>query len=439
MRTISIQSLQDPYALLKKSIWMYLILLIFEGALRKWLLPGLATPLLIIRDPLALIIIYLAIKNRVIHWNFILVLIVLINIVSLFTTLFMGHGNLWVMLYGLRIYLLHLPLIFIIGNVMNKKDIEQIGFWILVLSIPMVMLILFQFYSPPTAWVNTGIGGEGTAGFDSGTKDFMRPPGTFSFTNGNVMFWGLVQFIIMYFILNQNRIPKVLLYVSSICLIIAIPTSVSRTLFFQQIVAFAFLVLAISNRPKDLQKVIIGAIIFVFFVWGLSQLSFFNKSIDVFLNRFESANKNEGGVEGVLIDRYFGGMIEAIANEKIGDAPIFGQGLGIGSNVGSQLTVGNKTFLISEGEWGRVIGEQGVFLGLILILIRLVLSFNILKQSFIQLSKNNTLPLMLSGYVLLLLPQGQWAQPTALGFAVMVSGLAIAACNTNENNTYKQL
>lgn len=43
-----------PYALYRKAIWIYIFLLIFEGALRKWFLPSLATPLLLVRDPIAI-------------------------------------------------------------------------------------------------------------------------------------------------------------------------------------------------------------------------------------------------------------------------------------------------------------------------------------------------------------------------------------------------
>ena len=41
--------------LLRQLLWLYFWLLIFEGALRRWLLPGLATPLLLVRDPIALL------------------------------------------------------------------------------------------------------------------------------------------------------------------------------------------------------------------------------------------------------------------------------------------------------------------------------------------------------------------------------------------------
>ena len=36
-------------------LWTYFWLLIFEGALRKWVLPGLSNPLLIVRDPVAIL------------------------------------------------------------------------------------------------------------------------------------------------------------------------------------------------------------------------------------------------------------------------------------------------------------------------------------------------------------------------------------------------
>jgi hypothetical protein len=47
------------YAFIKKLIWAYFLLLLFEGALRKWFLPGLSQGLLIIRDPIVIWIYYL--------------------------------------------------------------------------------------------------------------------------------------------------------------------------------------------------------------------------------------------------------------------------------------------------------------------------------------------------------------------------------------------
>ena len=55
----------EIYSLFKKAIWLYIVLLIFEGALRKWFLPSLATPLLVIRDP---IVIWLVIEGWHRNW-----------------------------------------------------------------------------------------------------------------------------------------------------------------------------------------------------------------------------------------------------------------------------------------------------------------------------------------------------------------------------------
>src|SRR5438445_10987131 len=44
-------------------LWVYLALLIGEGALRKWVLPGWSDALLVVRDPLAVVILVLAFRG----------------------------------------------------------------------------------------------------------------------------------------------------------------------------------------------------------------------------------------------------------------------------------------------------------------------------------------------------------------------------------------
>ncbi|RYE35447.1 MAG: hypothetical protein EOP48_30295, partial [Sphingobacteriales bacterium] len=176
--------------LINGCIYLYVFLLIFEGALRKWILPGLAAPLLIIRDPLALYIIFLCWKQKILPSNLFLAGTIWIGFISLFTALFLGHGNLFVALFGSRYLLLHFPLIFIIGQTMDRPGIIRIGKQILLIAIPVTLLTVLQFYSPQSAWVNRGVGGdmEG-AGFNGGALGYFRPPGPFSFTNGNTMFY----------------------------------------------------------------------------------------------------------------------------------------------------------------------------------------------------------------------------------------------------------
>jgi hypothetical protein len=64
-------------------------------------------------------------------------------------------------------------------------------------------------------------------------------------------------------------------------------------------------------------------------------------------------------------------------------------------------------------------------------MIRLFLSLSILKGSYSQLSKGEILPWMLLSYGLLIFPQGGWAQPTALGFSILMGGLMLSSLNTS--------
>src|SRR5438105_10937467 len=53
----------------RQLIWLYLWLLLTEGALRKWVMPRFSDPLLIVRDPVVLVIYLLAIKAHIFPRN----------------------------------------------------------------------------------------------------------------------------------------------------------------------------------------------------------------------------------------------------------------------------------------------------------------------------------------------------------------------------------
>lgn len=420
----------DAYLNIKRAIWVYFLLILFEGALRKWFLPSLATPLLIVRDPVAIYIIVMAWQNKLIPQNFYLGAMVLFAIISSLTTLIVGHGNLPVTIYGARIFLIHFPLIFIIGQVFNRQDVLKVGKVVLWVSIPMIVLTALQFYSPQTAWVNRGVGGElGGAGF-SGALGFYRPPGTFSFTNGTTLFFSLVACYVLYFWIDNNKfVNRTLLIIATAAVIIAIPLSISRTLLFQVIVSIIFTMFFVLRKPKYFNKFLyaIAGLAFVFII--ISQADFFNTALEVFSTRIELASKSEGGLEGTLIDRFLGGLLKALTNSI--NQPIFGLGIGMGTNVGSKILVGEKTFLIAEVEWGRLIGEMGPILGLGVIILRVGLCFQIGIASFKQMRLGEFLPWILCSLGVLSITRGQWSQPTELGFSVFLGGLIVAALIDN--------
>jgi hypothetical protein len=410
---------------LKRGIWAYAALVLFEGALRKWVLPGLATPLLVIRDPLALWLIGRAWQQGYLRSNPYLTTTVLIGIVGTFTAVLLGHGSLPVAVYGARILLLHFPLVFIIGRLFSHDDICKLGLFILWISLGMTVLIALQFYSPQSAWVNRGIGGDTSGSGFSGALDRFRPSGTFSFTNGVTHFYGLLASFLLYFWFQPRGVPRWLLAAATVCLLLAIPLSISRGLFFQVGVAVLFSLVVFTRKPQYVRQLVLAAGVCIVLFVAVKDAPFFEDVTGAFFSRFETANEQEGGVKGVLGDRYLGGFFKAISGT--GQIPFFGHGLGMGTNVGSMLLSGRTTFLISEEEWGRVIGELGPLLGLALILVRVGLCANLALRSYRQLGRNELLPWMLLSCALVTVPQAQWAQPTSLGFSTIIAGFLLAA------------
>jgi hypothetical protein len=411
---------------LKKGIWLYFILLIIEGGLRRWFLPSLATQLLIVRDPLALYLLFTAYRFNVLPKNRFIPLMVWIGVISIFTAIFFGHGNVFVALFGARILMIQFPMLFLIGHIFDRSDVVQMGKVILWMAIPMAILITLQFYSPQSAWVNKGVGDslEG-AGF-SGANGYFRPPGTFSFISGTASFFGLVASFVFYFWLKPQYINKLLLIASTLSLLIAIPTSISRSLFFGTLISLLFFLVAKSSQPgffKNMMQLIIGFLVLIMIVGNTNK---FNTQIETFTARFTSANATEGGLEGTIINRFLGGMVGAFINIDDSHA-ILGQGIGMGTNVGSQLLSGKTTFLIAEGEWGRIIGESGILIGLIIIMVRISMTITYSFKSFKFLRKGEALPWMLLSFGFLNLLQAQWSQPTNLGFYVLIGGLIIAS------------
>lgn len=418
----------DPNRDIKRGIWIFFYLLIFEGALRKWVLPGLSTPLLLIRDPLALWIVWKAWRNDLVPANAYTISMIMVGVISVYTSIFFGHGNFFVALYGSRIWFLYIPVMFVIGNVFTREDIMGMAKSYLWLAIPMTLLITMQFNSPQSAWVNRGVGGnmEG-AGF-SGAMGFFRPPGTFSFATGVSSFYSGLACFVFYYWLNPARVNKKLLIAATICLLIAVPVSIIRGLFFQVGITLVFMILSALRKPKILSKLFPALVGGAFLLFVLGQVPFFQTATEAFTSRFTVANEAEGGLEGVVGDRYFGGMLSAFL--KTTDLPFWGYGSGLGTNVGGQVLTGKASFysvINGEIEWQRIIGELGLLFGIIVIAVRVGLTLKFGLSAYKELIANDFLPWMILPFCLTAIPQGSWGIPTPLGFDVLMGGLMLAS------------
>lgn len=414
---------------LKRVIWLYLILLVFEGALRKWFAPGLATPLLIIRDPLAAFLIFQAFRFRLMPSSPLLLAMFLVGFIAIPIAVIFGHGNPLVAAFGARPFILHFPAMFVIARVLNHDDLVQMGRFLMVVSVGMSALLVLQFYSPQFAFVNVGVGGEGSAGF-AGALGYFRPSGTFSFTSGVAQFYALLAPFVIYGWLRPGVVNRVLLLLATGALILALPFSISRTLIFQVGLTILFAVLVASANPRLFIRTIGAGFGIVVLLFVLASFGVFGDSLDVMTARFTMASEFEGGLEGTLVDRYLGGLFSVFINSD--KWPLFGMGIGMGTNVGAQLLSGEVGFLIAEGEWQRVGGELGIFLALVVISLRVWLTLYAGMLAYSAQKRGDILPWLLLANAATLLPQGDWAQPTGLGFSMVAGAFLLASLKGEE-------
>ena len=145
-RKVTSQAVATEYTFIKKLIWAYFLLLLFEGALRKWFLPSLSQGLLIIRDPIVIWIYFLAYgKNILPLENIYIKNLLLFTLVFAFISFFFA-GTHWATVgYGIRTNLLHFPLIFVMGKVLTHKDVIILGKAIMILALPMTLLLQSNF------------------------------------------------------------------------------------------------------------------------------------------------------------------------------------------------------------------------------------------------------------------------------------------------------
>jgi hypothetical protein len=415
---------------IRRLIWVYFWLLILEGALRKWIFPQISNPLLVIRDPVVLAIFLFSFRARVFPtnaWTVVLIVIGVLTTIATFIQLwpyFPLKSLVMVTGYGIHANFFHLPLIFVMAKVLRFEDVKRIGWWTLLLIIPMSLLMIAQFRAAPDAFLNHTAGGEGEMMMSALGK--VRTAGPFTFVIGVVAYFALASAFLLWGVLKLGVYENWLMAAAGIALVIGIAVSGSRSVVGACGVVFASLLVVFIFRRDALNRV--GQALMVAVVLGfiVSRTPVFREGVNVLFTRFnEVAEATEQSVARGLIARMFSGFGEvAFVMDK---APFFGFGLGIGTNAGANILTGHSMFLLTEGEWSRVVLESGPLLGLAYIFWRVAFAFRILWECIKSLKLGNLLPFFLLSATFLPMLNGQFGQPTVLGFTVFVMGLTLAA------------
>ncbi len=412
---------------IKRLIWVYAILLIFEGSLRKWVLPSLADPLLVIRDPVVAIIYAMAFFSGRFPFNGFVIFSGVLAFGSGVASLIAGQTNLLVILYGIRIDFFHLPLIWIIAEVMNRRDIEKLCSFLLFLAIPMTLLMVWQFQSPMSAPINRGVGSE-EGGQIFGADGKIRPPGFFSFITGPQLFFPLVAAIFLHQVSQRRRLWWPVLVGCGLAILVALPVSISRTVMLGTgITIAAFIATLPLTGLASFGAILRAGVGLGVVAVAVSFLPIFHQGTEVFMSRWETAAAgSDGDAWGSIIGRISGVITVPFQNAMM--SPFFGFGIGVGSNVGARLLQGRLGFFLAEDEWSKIFMELGPLLGGAFIFLRLAITLHLGWKAFRTLiSHSDNLPILLFSATFVAVAQYQWAPPTILGFAVLGAGLTLGA------------
>jgi hypothetical protein len=424
--------MNDPHRTVRRLIWLYFWLLLFEGALRKWLVPGLSNALLIVRDPVVVAIYALALRDRIFPTSG-FVLWTLILAAFSFLASFSGIGTFPVTVYGLRANFLHLPLIALMPRILRGEDVRRMGYALLLLLTPMALLAVKQFIAGPNSAWNVGAGGE-VGGQLFAAVGRVRASGTFSFATGLTTYLAVSTAFLIYDLLGPRGYPRWLTFSAVPAIALALVISGSRTAVISvAIVCFLGLVVGV-RRPAQIaaafQLILLSAIAVAGLAWGTA---IFHQGMEVHRQRFEGG----GGVREGILMRF--GQEFVAAGDALSNAPALGMGLGVGTNVGAELLRGHREFSLGEGEWQRVILESGVVLGGCYIALRVAMLFSVAGRALLAYRAGRILPLLLVGAGGLDLANGQFGQPTTLGFSVFVAGLALTATQPEKTLSPAQL
>ena len=418
------------HQMFRRLVWLYIVLLLIEGSLRKWVLPQLSDVLLLARDPIVLFSYFLAIRHKIFPFNLYVVSAWGLMLLCFVLALLFAHGNFIVAAYGFKGNVLHIPFAFIIGKVLNRNDVVILGKWWLWATLGMTVLICMQFYSPQSAWVNMGVGGDtGGAGF-GGALGRFRPPGTFSFIIGVTWFYVFSTAFLICGLTMHKGYSKWLLIASAMAIIVAMPVSISRMMVLASALTLIIGIISSSRQKNALLRYGRFALFIIVGVLLASSMPVFDDARDAFLSRWTSSTED---FKSSIIDRTLGDFMRPFVSDR--DIPIFGFGLGAGTQVGLQLLSGARSFALGESDWERIVCELGKMFGILFLLWRVALTIGLGRSAMRAFRNGNGMGLIFlsaTAYNLLVGPLGQ---VTVSGFVVIGIGLTIASMGIPKTKT----
>ena len=426
------------------AVLLIYLLAIFEGSLRKWVLPQFSQYIFFIRDPVLLYVYLLATQAglwpRRSAWLQLSWLLAGLGVVLVVVQAAVGgfsDTRLLLAVYGWRSYFFYLPLAFLIGDQFRRADLARFAKLTLLLAVPIAALVTLQFYSPINSPINVGLASDAEFQFRGlGLNgEHTRPMGPFSSGAGQQQFVATATVFLLAFALlpaARRGFSSVLLGVAAAAVMVCAALSGSRGTVLQCVLAGVFAVLlGLIGRGAALKfkALTLPALL------GLTALVLypivFPEGFAAFTDRWTNAGKAESNFQGGVFGRALYGFVDFI---RLVDAvPALGYGLGYGGNASITLRAevdGVKPGNLAETDFARHMVDLGPALGMGFIVLRVTLALWLARRVWrATRASADPMPLLLFSYASYAIMLGQITGQGAINvYAWLFTGLCIAAC-----------
>lgn len=420
-----VQGYEARRAFVVRAVMFIYILSLVEGPLRKWFLPGLAAPLTLLRDPFVIALYAHALLSGLMMRRGMAALwLGFAAVTSWFGLLQYMAGGLglsgWML--GVRTYWLYMPLAFVVGSAFRPDDVLRFLRFNLWIALPYAALVATQYGAGASSFINLGVGGDEEAAV--GVADgILRPFGLFTYTAPNVQFTAaMVAMLAAIFLADRSERPSKLIFLTMVLSVAAMSVLTgSRGIYFVAAIILGFTAMGLMiARPRG--TALVQVIMLMAFVPVVPVL-FAQVFPDMFAAmsvRFEQASGSEGSIFG----RAFGEVIAPI--RAFDTAPILGHGIGAGAP-GVARFIGVPPLTYGESDLQRNVNELGVFLGLVMLLLRMGMAVWLVLAALRIAQRGRVIVLPLAGFCLTPFVVGQITNSPIDAFLVwLFAGLVIA-------------
>ena len=346
-----------------------LIMMVYEGAFRKWLFPGLQGPIYFVKDGMILLAFagfLMSPEGAGVHKKALEALKVWVWLLVPFCFVEAFNPQLpsiLVGIFGLKSYLLYVPIAFMVPNaVRSTADLQNKIKIFMYFMIPVALLGFIQFMLPPDHWINTYVQQDVDQMVNIsqfGEHNNVRTSGTFSFIGGYATF---IQAMFAFslgagLIARKESFKRLAFILLGLCSIGMFTTGSRATVYgCLQIGAVTFALCAMQGliSAKTIMKAI-GAAALISLVANFAA----TEAIEAFQYRAEHADDP--------IARVFTPLTELLLAFDV--TPVLGMGVGANAN-GSAQIMGLPGGIYSywwlhgnyfEVETARVMQEVGPF------------------------------------------------------------------------------